>query len=349
MTLNQRVKLALALPVIIIFGGTAGYMSIEGWTFLDSLYMTVTTISTVGFREVGILSPLGKVFTMGLIISSIPMFAYCVAVISRFIIMEGHFQKIGRKRKMETKIKKMKNHYIICGEGKVAEQVVEEFKGAKAPFIIITRDFETFGKNLELTSLKTDADLLYIEGEPTKDEVLKEARVEEAQGLLTCLDSDTDNLFVTLSARSLNSELKIVAQAKEEISQGKMMKAGANNVISPYVIGGRRMASVILRPTVASFLDIMMRGGKDVTLRLEEMMIPPRSTLTGKSISEAEIRRQTGTLVVAIKGKEADKVIYNPPPSSILKEKDIILVLGGEEGINKLRHLCLCPQRTKEW
>lgn len=161
MTLNQRVKLALALPAIIIFGGTAGYMNIERWTFLDSLYMTVITISTVGFREVGNLSPLGKTFTMGLIISSISMFAYCVAVISRFI-MEGHFQEIGRKRKMETKIKKMKNRYIVCGEGKVAEQVVEEFKGAKAPFIIITRDFETFGKNLELASSKTDADLLYI-------------------------------------------------------------------------------------------------------------------------------------------------------------------------------------------
>ncbi len=342
MTLERRVKLAVAFLVIIVSGGTAGYMNIEGWTFLESLYMTVITISTVGFKEVGELSPLGRVFTLVLIVFSISMLAYCVTVISSFI-MEGHFREIGRKRKMEAKIGKAKNHYIICGEGKVAEQIVEEFQAIGAPFVIITRDFETFGKDLEPTSARGAANLLYTEGEPTKDEVLKEAGIEQAKGLLTCLDSDTDNLFVTLSARSLNPQLKIVAQAKEEISQGKMLKAGANNVISPYVIGGRRMASVILRPTVVSFLDIMMRGGKDVTLRLEEIIIPSLSPLEGKSISEAEIRRQTGTLVVAIKDEKTGKVVHNPPPSSILKEKDVVLVLGEEEGIDKLRHLCKCP------
>lgn len=342
MTLEQKVRLAVAFLVIVVSGGTAGYMNIEGWTFLESLYMTIITVSTVGFKEVGDLSSLGRVFTLILIVLSISMLAYCVTVISSFIL-EGHFREIGRKRKMEVKIGKVKNHYIVCGEGKVAEQIVEEFQAMGILFVIITRDFESFGKYLKPTSAKRAVNLLYLEGEPTKDEVLKEAGVERAKGLLTCLDSDTDNLFVTLSARSLNPQLKIVAQAKEEISQGKMMKAGANNVISPYVIGGRRMASVILRPTVVSFLDIIMRGEKDVALRLEEIAIPSPSPLAGKSISEAEIRRQTETLVVAIKDEKTGKVVYNPPPSSILKEKDVILVLGEEKGVNKLRNLCKCP------
>lgn len=220
---------------------------------------------------------------------------------------------------------------------------MKEFQATEVPFIIITRNFEAFGKDLEPISAKGVANLLYLEGEPTKDEVLKEAGVERAKGLLTCFDSDADNLFVTLSARSLSPQLKIVVQAGEEISQKKMMRAGADNVISPYIIGGRRMASVILRPTVVSFLDIMMKGQKDVALRLEEIVIPPQSPLEGKSISEAEIRRQTGMLVVAIKDEKTGKIVHNPPSSSILKEKDVILVLGEEEGINKLRHLCKCP------
>lgn len=343
MTLERRVKLAVTFLVIIVVGGTAGYMLIEGWTFLESLFMTVITISTVGFGEVRALSSSGRVFSLFLIVFSLSTIAYCATLISSFIL-EGHFQEMGRKRKMEAKIGKIKNHYIICGEGKVAEQVVKEFQATKVPFIIITRNFETFGRDLDPTSVKGKANLLYLEGEPTKDEVLKEAGVEQAKGLLTCFDSDTDNLFVTLSARSLNPQLKIVVQAGEEISQKKMMRAGADNVISPYIIGGRRMASVILRPTVVSFLDIVMRGQKDVSLRLEEIAIPPQSPLEGKSISEAAIRRQTGMLVVAIKDEKTGKIVHNPPSSSILKEKDVILVLGEEEGVNKLRHFCECPK-----
>ena len=202
MTLEQKVRLAVAFLVIVVSGGTAGYMNIEGWTFLESLYMTIITVSTVGFKEVGDLSSLGRVFTLILIVLSISMLAYCVTVISSFIL-EGHFREIGRKRKMEVKIGKVKNHYIVCGEGKVAEQIVEEFQAMGILFVIITRDFESFGKYLKPTSAKRAVNLLYLEGEPTKDEVLKEAGVERAKGLLTCLDSDTDNLFVTLSAARL--------------------------------------------------------------------------------------------------------------------------------------------------
>ena len=339
MTAEQKFKLAIILLITIFGGGTLGYMSIEKWSFLDALYMTIITISTVGFREVGGLSPLGKAFTMGLIISSISVVAYGVTVISSFIL-EGHFRETGRKRKMEAKIKKLKNHYIVCGEGKVAEQVLIELRRAQVPFIIITKDFETFVKNLEAFPSERAEEILYIEGEPTKDEVLREAGVEQAKGLLTCLASDTNNLFVTLSARELNPKLKIVAQATGEISQSKMIKAGADNVISPEIIGGRRMASIILRPTVVSFLDIMTRGEKDITLRLEEVSITPKSTLVGKSISEAEIRRLTDTLVVAIKDERTNILRYTPPPSTILKENDVLLVLGGEEGISKLSSLC---------
>jgi len=339
MTAEQKVKLAIMLLLIIITAGATGYMLIEKWTLLDSLYMTVITISTVGFKEVANLSPLGRAFTMFLIISSICVVAYGVTVISSFIL-EGHFRELGRMRKMEAKIRKIKDHYIVCGEGKVAEQVVEELIRANVPFIIVCKNPANFQKELQLSRPQRKDTLLYIEGDPTKDEVLKEAKVEHAKGLITCLPSDTNNLFVTLSARALNPKLKIVVQAHEEISESKMLKAGADNVISPEIIGGRRMASIILRPTVVSFLDIMTRTEKDVTLRLEEVKIPQNSPLVGKSISEAEIRRQTGTLVVAIKDEETGKIHYTPPPSSIIKKNDILLVLGEEKGINKLCNLC---------
>lgn len=330
MSYEYKFKLAVILLTIIILGGVSGYMAIEEWSFLDSLYMTIITISTVGFKEVSELSASGRIFTIVLIISSISILAYGITAISSFIL-EGHFREIGRRRKMEAKIKKLKNHFIVCGEGKVALQVVEELKRAKAKFVVIAKDIKIFEKY----SLP-----VFLQGDATNDEVLKHARIEDAKGLVTCLASDTDNLFVTLSARELNPQLKIVAEAREEISQNKMLKAGANNVISPEIIGGIRMASVILRPTVVSFLDVMMRGEKDVTLRLEEVKIPPKSPLAGKSISEAEIRRETGTLVVAIKDEETGRIKYNPPSSSVLKEEDILIVLGEEEGINKLSELC---------
>jgi len=335
----QRFRIAIVLIAVVILGGTAGYSIIENRSFLDSLYMSIITISTVGFKEVWELSKSGRIFTICLILSSISVATYGLTVISSFII-EGHFRQIGRRRRMETKINRIRGHYIVCGEGIVAEQVVEELKKAKVPFIIVCRDYKSFEENLERSELKRSEELLYVEGDPTNDEVLKKAKVQDAKGLIACLASDTDNLFVTLSARSLNPRLKIVAQAREEVSQGKMLKAGADNVISPEVIGGRRMASIILRPTVVSFLDIMTRGEKDVTLRLEEVKIPKGSPLVGKSISEAEIRRQTGTLVVAIKDKKTDTIVYTPPPSSVLKEGDILLVLGEEEGISKLYKLC---------
>ncbi|MBU0533784.1 MAG: potassium channel protein [Candidatus Omnitrophica bacterium] len=330
MTSEYKFKLAVLLLIIVIAGGIFGYMAIEDWTFLDALYMTIITVATVGFEEVHNLSTTGRIFTIGLIISSISILAYGITAISSFII-EGQFREIGRRRKMEAKIKKLKNHFIVCGEGKVCLQVVEELQRAKVSFVVIANNIQAF---------EEDQGLTLIQGDATDDEILKKAKIEDAKGLIACLNSDTDNLFITLSARALNPKLNIVAEAREEISQSKMLKAGANNVISPDIIGGRRMASVLLRPTVVSFLDVMTRGDNDVTLRLEEVKLCPNSTLVGKTLNDTEIRKKTGTLVVAIKDNETGIIKYNPPSHSILKAEDILLVLGEEETINKLSQLC---------
>ena len=334
MTAERKFKVAVLLMAAIILNGTLGYMGIENLPFLDALYMTVITVSTVGFGDVVALSPAGIVFTIVLIISSICVVAYGIFVISSFII-EGHFQEIGRIKKMQTEIAKIKGHYIVCGVNRTALQVVEELRRARVPFLVVAADSE----NLE----KEEGEILCVKGDPTDDEVLKSAQVQKAKGLITCLSSDTDNVFVTLSARALNPKLKIVAQASGEIAESKMLKAGADNVISPEVIGGRRMASIILRPTVVSFLDIMTRGSEDVTLRLEEVRIPPRSSLSGKSINETEIRRETGTLVVGIRKEQNGKITYNPSPSTVLEDNDTLLVLGDEESIAKLWGLCGKP------
>jgi len=331
MTAEQKFKVAVLLLIAILLIGTLGYMGIEKLSPLNALYMTVITISTVGFKEVKDLSPAGIGFTILLIIGSVSMVAYGITVISSFIL-EGHFREIGRTKKMKAEIDKIKEHYIVCGISRTARQVIQELQRARVPFLVIASD----SQNLE----KEAGEVLHIEGDPTDDEVLKKSQVEKAKGLIACLSSDTDNVFVTLSARALNPKLKIVAQASGEISESKMLKAGADKVISPEVIGGRRMASIILRPTVVSFLDIMTRGGEDVTLRLEEVNIPPSSPLSGKSITETEIRRKTGTLVVGIKKEQTGRIRYNPSSSTVLEDNDILLVLGDEESITKLCSLC---------
>ncbi|HEC68819.1 MAG TPA: potassium channel protein [Candidatus Omnitrophica bacterium] len=326
----KKISLAFLLLLFLVSLGTFGYIYIEGFSFLESLYMTVITISTVGFQELRPLSWQGKLFTIFLIIGSVGIFAYAVTIIGNFLI-EGHLTFISRRKKMQKQLEFLKKHYIICGINRVAKEAIKEFKKAGVDFIVVAERIEEEKEELF-------KDILFLEGDPTSDETLQKIKITQAEGLLSCLDSDKENLFVVISARNLNPQLKIITLVKEEESISKFLKAGADNVILPEVIGGRRMASIALRPQVLSFLDVMTTTAQEgLSLKLEEVNVPKKSVLANLSLAEAKIPQKTGLLVVAI--KKASGFLYNPSSSTQIEPQDTLIVLGTEEQIKRLREL----------
>jgi len=329
MIAERKLKIALSLFVSVIFIGTAGFILIEGWRPLDALYMTIITLSSVGFQEVHQLTVAGRIFTIFLIISGISTFIFGLTVVSAFIV-EGQFGGLVRRRRMEKKIQEMNNHFIVCGIGETGKCVYEEFKKTHVPFVVIEKDR---GK---IEKLNSPPEVMVIEGDATEDEILLKAGIKRAQGLVTALAQDTDNLFVVISARHLNPRLRIVAQATDETALYKMKRAGANNVISPNTIGGLRMASIMLRPTVVSFLDVMASDHPDVSLRLEEVTIPEGSHLDKKNLIEAKIPQATGLIIIAIKKKGDVSFLYNPTSNTSFSVGDTLIVLGNLEQVEKL-------------
>ncbi len=327
---NRIIHILLVLAVVISTG-IAGYMIIEKWSFIDSAYMTIITLSSVGFSEVYPLSIAGKVFTIFLILGGLGALFYGISLITKFIA-EGGLHELVRRRKMNKLISQLNDHYIICGAGDTGRSTIDEFVKTRSNFVVVEPDIEQIKKIDDSDSLP------YMEDDPTKDDALLKAGIKKAKGLISALPSDKDNLFVVLSARALNPRLRIVSQAIEEDSKPKLLKAGADSVILPNVIGGLRMASEILRPAVVTFLDFMIRG-KEMTLRVEEASISSGSSFIGKTLGEAEVPRKTGLIVVAIKDSEEGGYHYNPGASTKLKKGDILIVLGDVEQTRKLKEL----------
>jgi len=304
-------------------------MIIEEMAFLDALYMTIITISTVGFREVRDLSPSGKLFTIILIFSGLFIAAFAVTVVTSFII-EGEFRFILRRRMMEKNVSKLKDHYIICGAGETGHYIVDQFIKRKVPFVVLEADSARVEQIVEQGSLA-------ILGDATVEEDLLKAGIDRATGLLCCLSNDADNVFTVLTARELNPDLFIVSRAIDDKADLKLLKAGANKTVSPNEIGGVRMASLVLRPAVVSFLDVITRAG-GVTIDLEEVVIGKSSSLDGVSLAEARIPERTGLIVMAVK-RSGDETRINPGPDCTLQENDALIVLGQEEQVEKLARL----------
>ena len=327
-----RFAIAFTLLVVLIGGGTFGYALIEGWTAADSLYMTVITVTTVGYGEVRNLSQGGRYFTIGLIVSSIATLGYSVTTLIGFIF-EGQIVTAMRGRRMQREISKLSDHYIICGCGVVGKEVAVEFMEAGVPFVIVERDLAT-------SQMPKDGHLLAIEGDAVADETLIEAGIERAKGLISALRDDGLNVFVVLTARQLNPRLKIVARAAEERTVSKLMKAGADRVVSPFPIAGRRMASAILRPSVMDFLDVVMDGG-EVSMRMEEVRVLSESPLLGKSLRDSEIGKHTGAKIIGIHGPDGrtrmDQSENASLSSIVLQEGDCLIALGSEPQLNSLK------------
>ena len=329
----QRFGLILLLIFIVIFGGTIGYGIIEGLPFIDAFYMTIITITTVGFKEVVVLSNTGKIFTIILILTGIGVITTGISFIFSSI-MEGTFSEVMRRQRMEKKSAKIKDHFIICGSGAVGEDVINEFIHSKTPFIVIDKQ-----KSIIEVLLKEFPKIIYVIGDATDEEILKSARIEKAKGIIAVLGSDVNNLYICLTARSLNPKLKIIARAVESEAIDKLKKAGADYVFSPEKIGGIRLAAAALRPSVTSFLDAVVRG-KHINILIDEIKVQKNSIVAEKTLKETEISKNIGIIIPALKSGDTDKLTFNPSSETLINPGDILIAFGTIDQINQLKKIC---------
>lgn len=296
---GNRIALVLLLIAVTVGIGTAGYMLIEGWHVHDALFMTVTTMSTVGYGEVHPLSRAGERFTVVLIFAGVGLLAYAFSTIADFIVA-GELRGFLRKRRLQGAIDNMQNHFIICGFGRVGREIATTLRESGRPAVVIEQ-------NQALIQYLEEAGYNFIQGDATLDASLQQAGIERARGLCTCLPNDADNLFAVLTARMLNPSLYIVSRANIEENEEKFKVAGANQTINPYTIAGARMASQLLQPTVAEFLDAaMQRNVPD--LNILEFAIAGGSAIDGQTVAESNIRKLTGANVLAVHRRDGTVV-----------------------------------------
>lgn len=316
----------IGLILIVVVLGVVGFWLVEGWGFVDCLYMTIMTLSMVGYGEVHPLSQNGKIFAIVLMVFGIITVVYALGIVVKFVV-EGQLTKIMGRSRMEKLLDKLKDHYIICGYGRVGGYVCREFKARKVPFVIIEKDSE----NIESLS-RTDN--IYLEGDATDDEILKAAKIDRARGIVSTIASEADNVYLALSARYLNPGLTITCRADSEQAERKIQRAGADRVISPYVIGGYRMALATLRPNVVDFLQVSAAGPKG-NFRIEEFYIKENSPLANVKLKDTDIRYKLGLMVVGIRKPEKG-MIRNPAADTVIEPGDIIILLGETEQLEKL-------------
>lgn len=314
-------KLILLLFAIVAFG-TIGYIVIEGWGLLDALFMSVETLTTVGYGFVKPLSDEGRIFTILYILFGVILFLYLAAEFAN-TITSFNLEKIISRQNMEKKLKNLKNHYILCGYGRTGSEIASQLKYNNIEFVIIDKDPSTIEEAEEF-------DVPYIIGDATEDETLEKANISAAKGLLCSLSDDVDNLYLTLSAKTLNPGLLIVARCIKASNEIKFKKAGACNIILPYEISGRRMVASIIKPEVVEFLDVVVQAkNQKIELEMEQLCIRAGSKIENKTIYESEIRQKTGVIIVAI--KRENEYITSPSPETTLQAGDCLIILGTPE------------------
>ena len=329
----MRFLAVFAYGFVLIFVGAGGYVTIEGWDFGDSLYMSVITLTAVGYSEVRPLTESGRYFTMVMLGLGVSWLGVWFALVTSFIV-ELDVRNYLRRRRIMKEIESLSGHVILCGAGRTGRRVIEELLPSRREFVVIEHDPGHIQAAREIAG----DDLLVVEGDANHDNTLHQAGIERASALLAALGRDEDNVFACLSARALNPDLTIIVRAYEEESHEKLYRAGADHVVSPNVTGAVRMASVLLRPSVVSFLDVATRS-PGMSLRMEQSRVGTASDLAGKSLADANIREATGLIVIAVgkRGSADGGYIFNPGADTLLEAGDDLIVLGKPEQIEALR------------
>jgi voltage-gated potassium channel len=313
-----RLRVAGLFLAVVVITGIAGYHFLEGYTWLEALYMTIITLSTVGFREVKPLSSTGMIFTIALIIGGLGVVFYTAVTITAKVV-EGEFQQFFGRKRMEKRIGALADHYLVCGCGRIGEVICRELASKPVPFVVIERDEERVRKVEE-------AGYLLLKGDATDEKVLLAAGAMKAKGLFATLPVDADNVFVTLTAKELNPSIFVVARAETERSERTLAHAGADKVISPYAMGGHRMAHAALRPAVVDIIELATHY-QSLELQLEEIVVPLGSPCEGVTLRDSGLNQEPGVIVVAIK-RASGSMIFNPSTDERIEAGDHLVALG---------------------
>lgn len=327
--LEKRMLFVSLLLLTVIILGTLGYFQIENWSLLDSFYMTLITVTTIGYGEVHPLSTSGRILTIVLIVNGVGIMGYFLGTFTQYLV-EGEIQKTFGLRKMQKDIKNLTDHYIVCGYGKVGRQVVHELSLHKNINIVVVES------KLEMAEAAREDGYYTIHDDATADDALTQARVQNAKALVGAVGSDADNVFITLTAKDFNPNIFVVVRAESPLSQKKLRRSGANRIISPDMIGGKKMALAAIRPNIVEFMDIITPDEK-TNFTIEEIIVSHDSTLAGHTLLESKVRQQAGVIIIGI--KKGDVFIFNPIASDRIEGGDILIVVGSSEQLEKMHEI----------
>lgn len=326
---TRHLIFSVFLIVFIIILGVTGYMTIEGWNLLDALYMTVETLTTVGYNEVHEMTRMGRVFTILLICIGVALFLYVAGAVVQFMI-EGRIRIILGRRRLDKKIDRLKNHHIICGYGRIGRILCNMLTRKPIDLVVIEKD-------QELIPIMDKDKVLYLSGDATDEVNLLKAGIQRAKGLIAALATDTANVFLVLTARQLNPDLFIIARASQKESKSKLKAAGANRVESPYDMGAASMAQRIIRPTVTNFLDLAFaHRRKDI--QMEEIPVNSSSNLVNVMLKDSGIRQQFNLIIIAIKKLDGN-MLFNPSFEAVVEAGDTVIAVGQEGNLQKLEKI----------
>ena len=327
MNMIQRLIWGVLCSLGVVLMGTFGYRWLEDYTWLEAVYMTIITVTTVGFGEVRPLSSAGRIFTMVLMLMGVGTILYLLTTLTQLVV-EGKLREIMGRRSLERAIRSLKDHYIVCGYGRIGALVAEMIREAGREVVVIDNSEEVTRR------LESDG-IHYVLGSATEDESLLAAGVERAQGLIATVSSDADNVYIVLTAKDMRPDIFTIARATEPGSERKLKHAGADKVVSPYFIGARRIAQTVIRPSVADFIDLTFHSTTAQPLRMEELTVGAQAQLAGVSLKDSGIRQTLDLIVLAVK-KSDGRMHFNPPADTVVEVGDTLIAMGPGSSMSKL-------------